>query len=333
MLAAALLSAAFLLSANTPSRAESGELRLSQQFGVNYLPLMVLKEQRLVEQEAALRGIPGLKVSWAQFSGGGAMNDALLSGSLDIAAAGVAPAITIWSRTQRNLRVRALASLGAFPFYLVSRDPDVRSVRDLKAGDRIAVPAAGVSFQSVVLQMAAAQAFGPEEWKRLDALTVTLPHPDATAALLSGRSEITAHASGAPFQEQELQAPGVHRVFSSYEIVGGPHSTVLLYATQRFHDANPRLCEAFVAALEQADAYIAQHPAEAAALYLRAEPSRLSEAAIQAILVNPDFRFETTPRRVMDFAAFMARTGQIPVAPASWQDLFFPNPQAREGGS
>ena len=57
--------------------------------------------------------------------------------------------------------------------------------------DRIAMPAVKVSIQAVTLQMAAEQEFGQGQHGRLDHLTVSMSHPDATAALLSGRSEVT----------------------------------------------------------------------------------------------------------------------------------------------
>ena len=59
----------------------------------------------------------------------------------------------------------------------------------------------------------------------LDALTVSLSHPDAQVALLSGASEITAHFSSPPFQYQQLEKPGIRTVLSSYDVLGGPATT------------------------------------------------------------------------------------------------------------
>ena len=43
----------------------------------------------------------------------------------------------------------------------------------------------------------------------MDKYTVSLSHPDAQQALMSGNSEVTAHFASPPFQEQELADPRV----------------------------------------------------------------------------------------------------------------------------
>src|SRR4051812_11304437 len=88
----------FLAGAGAVSAQEAREVRIAQQFGISYLPFTVMKEQRLLEQFAREAGLPEPRVSWAQFSGAAAMNDALLSDNLDFASGGVAPLVTLWAR-------------------------------------------------------------------------------------------------------------------------------------------------------------------------------------------------------------------------------------------
>ncbi len=144
------LSLATTLLASRPAQAE-GEIRIAEQFGIVYLLLNVVRDQRLIEKHGQAEGLQ-IKVDWTQLSGGAAVNDALLSGAIDIAGAGVGPLLTIWDRTRGRQNVKAVASLGNFPYYLLSNDPRVRSIADFGAGDRIAVPAVGVSVQSRFLQ-------------------------------------------------------------------------------------------------------------------------------------------------------------------------------------
>ena len=92
------------------------------------------------------------------------------------------------------------------PLYLDTRNPDVKTIKDFTDKDKIALPAVKVSIQAVTLQMAAEQAFGDGQQDRLDPLTVSMSHPDAQTALLSGQSEITAHFGSPPFQYQQLAA-------------------------------------------------------------------------------------------------------------------------------
>ena len=90
--------------------------------------------------------------------------------------------------------------------------------------EAIALPAVKVSIQAVTLQMAAEKAFGEGQQGKLDALTVSLSHPDAQVALLSGASEITAHFGSPPFQYQQLEKPGIRTVLNSYDVAGGRHT-------------------------------------------------------------------------------------------------------------
>jgi NitT/TauT family transport system substrate-binding protein len=196
------------------ARAEVAELKVAQQYGISYLPLMIMEEQKLIEKHAKAAGVD-VSVGWAKFAGGNVMNDALLSGSLHFASGGVGPLITLWSRTKGNLDVKAVAAINSMPLFLNTRNPNVKSLKDFTEKDKIALPAVKVSIQAVTLQMAAEKAFGEGQHGRLDAYTVSLSHPDAQTALLSGASEINAHFSSPPFQYQQLEKPGIRTVVNS----------------------------------------------------------------------------------------------------------------------
>src|SRR5438477_3174617 len=219
VVALAILACVALVS--LPARAEMAEIAVAQQYGIGYLPLMLMEEKKLIEKHAKAVGVD-VKVGWAKFAGGNVMNDALLSGSLQFASGGVGPFVTLWARTRGNLDVRGVAALNSMPLHLVTRNPNVKTIKDFRDSDRIALPAVKVSVQAVLLQMAAEQAFGPGQQNRLDALTVTVAHPDAMQALLSGQSEIDAHFGSPPFQYQEIAKGGTHVVPNSYDVLGGP---------------------------------------------------------------------------------------------------------------
>src|SRR6195952_2444095 len=216
-----------------------GQIRIAEQFGIVYLLLNVAQEQKLIEKHAKADGVDA-RVEWVKLSGGSAVNDALLSGNIEIAGAGVGPLLTIWDRTKGRQNVKGVASLGNFPYYLVSNNPAVKTIADLTDQDRIALPAVGVSVQSRVLQLASAKLWGDKEFARLDKISVAVPHPDATAAIIKGGTEITTHFGNPPFQEQELAGnPNAHIILNSYEVLGGPSSATVLYATQKWRAENP----------------------------------------------------------------------------------------------
>lgn len=313
----------------TPVMAEVKEVRLAKQYGLPYLPLIIMEENKLIEKHAKAAGLGDVKVIWATLGSGAAMNDALLSGSVDFISGGVAPLITIWAKTKGE--VRGVAPLDTTPIYFNSSNPSVKSVRDLTDKDRIALPAVKVSIQAVILQMAAAQAFGENNHEILDRLTVSMKHPDAVAALLSGKSEITGHLTVPPFNTQELKDPRVHKVLDSYEVLGGAHSLNAVSSTKRFYDNNPRTYAAVFAALEEAIAFIKKDKRTAAQLYIRASKSKESVNEVLALLKNPSVNYTSTPLNTTKFAEFMYRTGAIKIKPNGWKELFFPNLHSKKG--
>jgi NitT/TauT family transport system substrate-binding protein len=319
----AVVAGAFALAATSGvAVAQTKTVRLAKQFGIGYLPLTLMEEQKLLEEHGKKLGLD-LKTEWVQFTGGTPMNEALVSNNLDFASGGVGPLLTIWSRTKENLGVKGVAALNSMPLYLNTINPNVKTLADFTDKDRIALPAVRTSIQAVTLQMAAEKAFGPGQHGKLDPLTVSMSHPDGLTAMMSGRSEVTAHFTSAPFMYQELADPRVKKVLDSYEVLGGPHTFNLVWTTKRFYEENPKVVQAFVAALDEAMKFIAAKPAEAAALWAKAENSKMAPADVEKLIRLPENEWTTTPKKIMAYADFMSRTGLMATKPANWQDVFF----------
>jgi NitT/TauT family transport system substrate-binding protein len=315
-----------------PLRAEVTELRMARQYGVGYLQMIVMEHGRLIERQARARGLGEVSVSWSTFTDGTTANDAMISGNLHYAAGGLGSFVTLWDRTRGTIGVRGVAALNSMPMLLNTRNPNVRSIRDLTEQDRIAVAGVKVSSQATTLQLAAAQAFGDEHWARLDPLTVNMAHPTSMQALLMGRSEITAHFASPPFQYQELRQPGIRTVLDSYDVWGGPQTFIAVWTTTKFRDENPQLYRAVLDALSEATDFINRSPREAAATYLAmTNDARTPVDDLTAMLKDPRHRFTLTPENVVKFAAFKSRIGSVKMRPESWKDLFFPDIHHRPG--
>lgn len=326
----ALLGGLGLLAASWTAHAE-GQIRVAQQFGISYLILDVVHDQKLIEKHGKAQGLD-IKVEWTQISGATAMNEALLSGSLDIVSAGVPPMLALWDRTRGKQNVKAVAALGSLPNYLLSSNPNVKTIKDFGDKDRIAVPAAGTSFQSRVLQIETAKVFGKDNYKRFDTISVSLAHPDATAALVAGGSEINAHFSSAPFYYQALEAnKNVHKVLSSYDVLGGPATFNVLYTTQKFHDENPKTYKAFYAALDEAAKLIKADKAKAAEIFIRVQKSKLAPELVRKIIEDPENSYTIQPQRSQAYADELYKLGVLKNRAASWKDYFFPEAYAQPG--
>ena len=189
-----LIGGAVLAAAlSTPALAADQEIRLAQQFSMGYLQLNVMQHEQLIEKHAKALGISDPKVSWFKFNGPTAVNEALISGNVDIGSGGVPGLLTLWARTKGTPQeVRGISALSSQPFLLNARNPAIKTIADFKDSDRIAVPAVKSSVQALTLQMAAAKRWGPKEFEKLDPLTVSMTPPDATVALLKGGAQISA---------------------------------------------------------------------------------------------------------------------------------------------
>lgn len=308
-----------------------GKIRLAQQFGIAYLVLDVVRDQNLIQKHGQAAGLE-IEVEWAQISGATAMNEALLANNLDVVSAGVPPALTLWDRTRGRQDVKLVASLGSLPNYLLTTNPDVQKLEDFGPNDRIAVPAAGVGFQSRTLQIEAARLFGAENFQKLDEISVSLPHPDATAALIAGGTEINSHFSSAPFYYQSLAGnPAVHKVISSYDILGGPATFNVLYTTTAFHDENPKTYAAFYAALAEAADWINANKAEAAEVFIRQQNSKLAPDLVLEMINDPENDFTIVPQNTFVYASELHKLGVLTNEATSWEDYFFPEAYAAGG--
>jgi NitT/TauT family transport system substrate-binding protein len=319
----AVASAAALLGLMLPVSA--AEIRLAKQYSMGYLQLNVMEHQQLIEKHAKALGIPDLKVSWITLNGPAAVNDALISGNIDIATGGVPGLLVLWARTKGTPQeVRGVSALSSQPFLLNSRDPAIKVIKDFKDTDRIAVPAIKVSVQAITLQMAAAKAYGIKGFDTLDPLTVSMSPPDATVALLGGKSEVTSVFSVPPFQYQQLENPAVHTVLNSFDVMGGSHTFTVAWTTAKFRDGNPALYKALIAALKEATDIVNSDKRAAAALWIEDSKSKLPLDMVGKLVAGPQVRWTMTPENTMKYADFMAEVGTLKAKPASWKDYFFP---------
>jgi sulfonate transport system substrate-binding protein len=298
---------------------EAKTLRIVKQPGLGYLQLVVMRELKLLDKR-----LPGVTLEWQQLTSGPVIRDAMVAGQLDVGSGGLGPFI---QAIDKGLDWKTLGALNQMPLFFNCARPDIKSLKDVKPGDRIAMPAIG-SIQHVVLQMQAEKELGNP--KALNQQIVAMAHPDATAALLSKR-EITCHLSSPPFQYEQLRDPGIHKVFDSYQAAGGPHTFNLVWASEKWVKANPGLVKALVDALKEATDFVNEKPAEAARLYVASEKARSTPEEILAIMKQEGLRYSMTPTGLVKFAGFMQKIGMIKTVPGSWKDYAFEHLHALPG--
>lgn len=319
------LAALLLIAGTTAARAEIPEVTIAQQFGVSFLPLMLMERDGLIEKHAKAAGIE-VKTNWQKVAGPSVINDGLLSGTVHFGALGAPSLVTLWGKTKGNVGVKGLAAMTSYPLYFVTRNPDLKSLKDLSGKDKIAVPSVKISTQAIMLQMAAADLFGQANYQKFDEYTVSLAHPDAMVALMNNTGGVNAHFATSPFYEQEMKLPGARVLTTSYDILGGRASALIVVTTTKFHDANPKIYKAFLAAEKEAIDAINRDKRAAAKAYLEiAKDTKNSVDDIFAVINDKDYAFTLSPEKVFKTAVFMGKVGSIKETPAKWQDLFFPD--------
>ncbi len=312
---------------------EVSAITLISQHGLPYLPLMMMEEHRLVEKHAGGLGLSGLKTDYRRLGGTQSLVDALIGGQMHFGITGVPGLATLWDKTAGTPNeVRALCAAQAMPFILTCNRPEVKSIRDFREGDKIAVPGIKNSNQAICLQMAAAKEWGQAQYARLDPLTITLPHPDAAIAIIARSTEVTGHYGVAPFQNYELAAPGVHAVLKSYDTLGGQTTNGVVLMSKKFRDSNPKVTSAVYAALVEASEIINRDPRHSAEIYIRMTGEKRSGIdEVAKMISDPDNAWSTTPQNAMRYVEFMHKVGTLKKLPGDWKELFMPEAQALAG--
>ena len=328
----AAVAAAALALLPTRGQAETGEIRIAQLYGLLYLPAYVAYEERLIEKHAERLGLPAPKVSPLKLSSGPTANDALIAGNVDIAMGGITVLLTLWDKTQGRQNVRGIIPTGDSPIYLLTSDPHIQSLKDFGPNDRIAVSAVKVTMQALFLNMAAAREFGWEERFRLEPLTVSMSHPESIAALRSGKLEVKSYAAILPFNLEVLAAGNARQLLSSYDVLGGSHSTSVIWAAEKWVTENPKTYQAVLAAFEEAMERINADRGMAARAFIKWENSKLSEAEVVKILSrSEDIAFTPSPNRTLAIAETMHKLGLLKNQPRSWKDYFHAGLHAKNG--
>lgn len=317
----ALSLAVGLTAISAAAHAEQARVTLAIQYGYAYLPVTVADKLGLFQQQAKAHGQAGTTFEIKRISGAPAINDALISGNVDIGGYGLSGTLIAWEKTRRSLDIRALCALVAGDNGFFVNDPAIKSLADFKDDDKIAVSSPS-GQQALLLQMAAERQFGADQIHKFDKLMVSLPHPDATASLVN-KAGIKGYIGPNPYSYQLTRDTRVSKLFDFSSALNLHMTSGVLTSTGRFVDKNPQLSAAVVAAIDEANAYIRQEPRKAAELFLASEPSSLSLDQVEDMLRQVSGEWSVQPSGVMALADFMVRSGALKKAPADWRAVFF----------
>lgn len=328
----ALVAAAAVAVAPMAASAEVSELKIPLGAGgFGFLPLHMMQEHKLIEKFAEEAGVK-VTVNWSNIGGPAVMNDALLSGSAHFISAGPPAFLILWDRTRANVGVKSVAAISSMPMHLNAIESKLKSLDEITGAQKIAVTAVKVSIPSIIMQMYALQKYGRDQVFRFDPFTVTMTHPDAVIALVSGSGNIVGHWASAPFDARELKEPGIKTLMNSDDVMGGSTTFTQMSTTSKFQAENPKVFGAVRKALKRAQEMIGEDKNAAAAVLLKSMGGKGWDVAeLVAILNNPRTKYTPRPENVMKYANFMHEIGSLKNKPAGIGDLFFDGPDVAGG--
>ena len=314
-----------------PAHAEIAEVKIAFQFGSNYLPLMIMENQKLVEKHLAAKGMTETKVGWLKLANPGAIIDAYLVGQIHFSGQGVPSTALIWDKTRTTIGAKAVAAMSESNIYLNTRNPNVKSIRDFSEKDRIAIPSLKSSAQAVFLMMAAEKEWGEGQWGKLDSFIISLAHPDALAAMSNPSHEVNAHAATQPFHKMEMKA-GARTIATFKEAAGGPATGLNFVSTQKFRDENPKTYAAVAAAYDEAIDWINADLRGATQAFMTISgEKKLTEEDMYEIISDPEYKYTKVPHKIRRMTDVLQRAGVIKTKPVSWKDLYFPEAHGLAG--
>lgn len=321
-----LAACLFALSCATSTAwAQVPEVRIARQYSMGYLQFNVLEHDKLIQKHAAALGIPEVKVSSFRFNGPTAMNDALLSDSVDIVGGSPQGMYALWAKSRGTpMEVRAISALVTLPVEITSTDPDIKTLRDLDKCRKIPVPSLRVSMPAILIQQAAVKEYGLKEFARYDNQMITMSPADATVAMLSGNAEINCTVALPPFMQQQLESGKVHSIANSFDLFGGKATYTVAYTSAKFRDRDPKLYKALYNAMKEATETVRTDIEKASRYWIEDSGSKLSIEFVAKAGSGKGTEWTMVPERTMEAAAFMADIGTLKVRPKSWKDYFFP---------
>lgn len=103
--------------------------------------------------------------------------------------------------------------------------------------------------------------------------------------------------AGGGERDRGRAARRVHKVLSSYDVLGGPATNTAVYATKRFKDGNPKAYQAVVTGLQEAIEQINKDKRAAAAIYQRMTGTKESVDDIYAMIAASEVEMTFRTRR------------------------------------
>jgi sulfonate transport system substrate-binding protein len=308
--AGAVLVASALAFAAGPLPARAADTPKELHIGYQKIgPLLILKEQGLLEKRLAAQGIA---VKWIEFQSGPPLIEALNAGAIDFGYTGDTPPIFAQAAGVRFVYVASIPNPGKSNAILVRANAGISTLADLR-GKKIAL-VKGSSAHNVLVQ---ALLKGNVAWS--DITPVYLQPADAGAALQSGA--VDAWSIWDPFYALGERYPGVKTLTNAEHVAP---SNAFFLAGREYATQYPGTIAAVVDEARRSWHWAESHQDELAKVLSEASGVDVSVEKVVAARGNYQVSYITADviRQQQSIADTFAKLGLIPhavpVADAVW---------------
>lgn len=282
---------------NEQENSDTLELNIAYQYGLAYAPFEIMKENKILEEK-----LNGVKINWHLMSSGGAMNEGIISGDLDIALMGAAPFLIGFDK---GIDYKVISSIASQKISLVTNDSNLNDLSKFTITDKIALPSVG-SIQHLALAMAAKEQLGDS--KALDMNLVNMSTPEAYQAVAS-KQEVKAHMATPPYSNLSLETEGHQLVLDSTKYLGKDASVIIAVGGTKLKENNPEVYEAVNEALTETIESMYTNIDET--VKILAEKEGLEEADMKRYLESDHIKYQQEVKGLIELANFMKEEGYI----------------------
>ncbi|HKD75637.1 MAG TPA: ABC transporter substrate-binding protein [Ktedonobacterales bacterium] len=305
-----LLAAIFLSGCASPPSGDAPlTVAIAYQPGMGYAQLILMKQQHILERQ-----FPQTHFIWTVQNNGYNIRNEAIAGHVQVGAGAIGTFIIGWDR---GVDWRMLIPLNVLNAWLMTNDPSIHSIRDIKPWMKIAVPSLD-SITAMMLRKAALETFGNAY--ALDANMIAISQPDATKALAAGK--ITLHFATPPYCYQD-KAAGSSVLLQSFDI-WGPSTFNFVFMLNSFYDHYPVFAKTLYGDILAATHLITTDPATAAQLLSQDQGGKPTATQYTQWLHRTEVTFTNTPQEIMGDIHFMYSIGLIYRLPSALSDIEFP---------
>ena len=289
-------------------------LNIAYQYGLAYAPLIIAKEQGLIEKAYKEKTGKEIKVEWHQMNSGADINVGITSGSLDVGFMGIAPAIT---GVTKNVGYKIFTNLSGQEHCLTTNDESIKSFDDLiDSKHQIAVVNVG-SIQHIILAKALYD--NGYDAHALDSNLVVMKHPDGMASLESG--SIACHVTSSPYIFMERENEDLHELAEVNEAWTKDNSFIVGVASEKLYNNNKDGYDALSKGISDAIDYLNNNTEDAAKITCEFNGNSAEDELKYLKLGN----YTTKTNGVFELAKFMKEKGFIEELPESYEYFVFDN--------